>query len=279
MGTIEGALAGAIPTKNPEAQVFIVDPSISGSLQDAIDACVAGNGDIILVTRGGHEVSATVNFNKSGIIVIAVDDGQSPLARGEYNGIYAAAGFTDGPVATITAPCFIQGLGFVSRDTGATFYSGAALLIGGLATALPWGVHIKGCRFPKWGLDNRLGIGIEGSSNCLIEDCDFEGVGADFDAGIYVQGATQNLVIRGNHFRDCTYAVEFGAFAGGGPHIILGPDNICEDSKLLKAGGNAATGLVCGNYLETATDAASYDDTVAALKALGLNFAGNHYSE
>lgn len=282
MGVIEQALSGAIPFKNPNAQVFIVDPSISGSLQDAIDASVGGNGDIILVERGGHTVTQTVNFNKSGIMVIAVDDGLSPIGRGEFNSILADASFTDGPVAQITAPCYIQGMGFASRDNGATFYSGAAALIGGDAPNGGYGIHMKWCRFPKWNLDNRIGLAIAGGAavtDVLIEECAFEGVGSDFDSGIYVQGAVQNLEVRRCRFRSCTYAIEHGAFAGGGPHCMY-IENVCEDAKLLKAGGNNATGLISGNYLETATDAGSYDAAINPnLNNLGLNFSGNHYAE
>lgn len=262
----------------PTANVFLVDPDVSAySLQDAIDECVAGNGDVIVCLPGGQSVTETVTFDCSGITVIAAHRGIQPLAQGEYFGIYAAAAFTDGPVATITAPCTIIGMGFVSRDTGATFYSGAAALIGGEASASPFGVHLKHCRFPKWNLDNRIGLAIEGSSDVLIEECGFEGVGSDFDAGIYVQGATQNLTIRKNHFRDCTYAVKFGDFAGGGPHCLI-LENVCEDSKLLSA-ASAATGLVAGNYLEGATDTGSYSTTVDTLNGYGLVFSGNHYAE
>lgn len=265
--------------KNPKGRVFVVDPAdlTNYSLQDAIDDCVAANGDVILNLPGGQSVDETVAFNKSGITVMAVSRGLSPYVSGEFFAIYAGANFVDGPAATITEPCTIIGMGFASRDTGALFWSGAACLIGGDADATPFGVHMKGCRFPKWGLDNRIGLAIEGSSDCLIEECSFEGVGSAFDSGIYVQGATQNLVIRRNHFRDCTYAVLFGAFAGGGPHIMIG-SNVCEDSKLLSA-ASAATGIVYDNWLETATDGGSYNDTVDNLNALGLQFADQHYAE
>lgn len=259
---------------------FLVDEvSCFSTLQGAIDTCVSSRGDVIYVKRGGETVTSTVNFNKTGISVIGQMWGMNPFARGEFAALLAATSFTDGPVATITSPCFIYGLGFASRDTGTTFFSGAAALIGGLATASPFGVHMKACRFPKWALDNRIGLAIEGSSDCLIEECDFEGVGNDFDSGIYIQGGLQNLVIRNNHFRDCTYAVTMGAFAGGGPHFMLGPGNVCEDSKLLDSGGNTATGIVFGNYLETATNATSYDATVGTLQGQGIQFSGNNYSE
>lgn len=262
----------------PEARVFLVDPNVTAyTLQDAIDECVAGNGDIIVCLPGGQTVTETVTVDCSGITIIAAHRGIQPFANGEYFALLADAAFTDGPVATITAPCTIIGMGFASRDTGATFYSGAAALIGGEADANPFGVHMKGCRFPKWGLDNRIGLAVEGSSDILIEECSFEGVGSAFDSGIYVQGATQNIVIRRNHFRDCTYAIVFGAFAGGGPHCMIG-QNVCEDSKLLSA-ASAATGIVYDNWLETATDTGSYNDTVNNLNTLGLQFSDQHYAE
>ncbi len=249
------------------------------NLQDAIDNCVANRGDVIYVGAGGAEVTETVSFNKAGISVIAWQHGLYRRSQGEYFSIYAASTFTDGPVATITQPCYIDGLAFVSRDTGATFYDGAAMLIGGLATALPFGVHINNCRFPKWGLDNRIGIAIEGTSDCAITNCGFEGVTADFESGIYVQGATQNLYVGYNHFRDCDYAITHGAFAGGGPHCIY-EGNIVEgaDSKFLDSGANTATGAIVGNYFNTAPGASTFDRTVAQLAVQGLTCSGNHYA-
>jgi hypothetical protein len=271
--------------------VFYVDPGSGAdtnsgdskdyalaSLDAAVNLCEAGRGDVIIRMRGTETVTSAINFDVSGVTVIAEQSGIGPAGEGEFFATLADASYTDGPVAIITAPTTLIGLGFVSRDTGATFFSGAALLIGGDGDANPFGAYVKDCRFPKWAVDNRIGIAIEGSSDVTIEGCTFEGVGTDFDSGIYVQGATQNLVVRWNHFRDCTYAITHGAFAGGGPHAMY-YENVCEDSKLLDAGGNAATGLIAGNYLETATDTASYDDTVTNENALGLHFSGNHYAE
>jgi hypothetical protein len=273
-----------------DGEIFYVDPgngndsnegdsatTAFATLQAGINACVAGRGDVIFRLPGGEEVTQTVTFNKTGIYVKAVTYGAAPWAHGELFSTYAASTFTDGPAATITSRCTIDGLGFASRDTGATFYGGAACLIGGLATALPYGVHLINCRFPKWNLTNRIGLAIEGSSDCTIENCDFEGVGADFDSGIYVQGATQNLNIIGNHFRDCTYGVLFGAFAGGGPHVMMG-HNVFEDSKVLSA-ASAATGLLYDNWCEGGTDTGSYNDTVDNLNTLGLVFSDQHYAE
>ena len=269
--------------------VYFVDPgsgsdgndgrsksSAFASTQKGIDACVSGRGDVVIRMRGGESVTSTVTFDCSGITVIADVSGINPLMNGEYYSIYSTT-LTADPVATVSAPCTIIGLGFAGADAGATFYDGAAMLIGGTADANPVGVRIAGCRFPKWNLDNRIGIAVEGSSDILIEDCCFEGVGADFDSGIYVQGATQNITIRNNYFRDCTYGIVFGAFAGGGPHCVI-HSNFFEDSKCLSA-ASAATGLVADNWLEGATDTGSYNDTVNNLNTHGLVFSDQHYAE
>lgn len=272
---IAGSMKAGELTVAPKAQIFRVTNETD--LLAAIASSVAGNGDVILIERGGIEVSATVAFAKSGLRVIAVDDGQNPLSRGEFNGIFAAAGFVDGPAAKVTAPTSFHGIGFVSRDTGATFFSGAALLLGGDADANPFGVWLHGCRFPKWGLDNRIGVAIEGSTDCLIEECTFEGVGSALAVGIYVQGATQNLHIRNNYFRQCTAAIQYGAFAGGGPHAII-ESNIVEDGLILDSQVNTAPSFVVDNYSEVATGS-SYDDVVGTLNGQGIQFAGNHYGE
>ena len=274
-----------------DGQVFYVDPASGSSgaggsapddafdtLQAGIDACVDDRGDVIMRMRGGEEVTETVAFNKSGIYVKAVTYGVNPFASGELFSTYSAAAFTDGPAATVTKRCTIEGLGFVSRDTGATFYDGAAMLIGGEADATPFGAHIKNCRFPKWGLDNRIGLAVEGSSDVIIEDCDFEGVGADFASGIYVQGATANITIRNNHFRDCTQGIQFGAFAGGGPDCII-QGNVAIHGSLLAVPGTAV-GAVIGNYIPTLDVGNAYGgDSLATLEGYGLWFADNHYSE
>ncbi len=264
----------------PDSQLFVVDPNdISNfSLQDAIDACVAGNGDIIATMPGGITVTSQVDMNKSGVRLMSLSKHtRNPLVNGEYHAVLAAASFTTGPVMKITAPCVIEGIGFAGRDTGALFFSGASLLIGGDADANPFGVQIKGCRFPKWGLNARTGIAIEGSSDCLIEECTFEGVGSALAIGIYVQGATQNLTVRNNYARQVTSFITHGAFAGGGPNALY-HRNMVQDGLIFSGGGNAASGFIFDNFSELAA-ASSYDASVDTIKALGMQISGNHYVE
>ncbi len=251
------------------------------TMQAAIDATVAGRGDLIHCKRGSETVTEVVLFNKSGITVKVMDWGINPFAKGEFSALLADSAYTDGPVAKISAPCRIEGLGFASRDAGTTFFSGAACLIGGDADANPFGVVMRHCRFPKWGLTNRIGLAIEGSSDCMIEECSFEGVGSDFESGIYIQGATQNLVIRGCHFRDCDYAITLGAFAGGGPAFIIGPGNVVQsaDSKFLNSQANTATGVIVGNYFNTDQGTSTFDRTTDQLDTQGIQLIGNFYKD
>ena len=248
------------------------------TLQEAIDRTVSGRGDMIICKPGGEPVTTPVLFNKSGIMVVASQYGANPFSIGELFSIYAAEALVDSPVATVTERCLIQGLGFAGRDSRTAFGFGAALLVGNLPDdAGPFGVHLKGCRFPKWGLDNSKGIALMGPSDIRVEACGFEGGGADFDAGIYLQGAAQNVDLINNIFRDCTYAIETGVFAGGGPEaIIMG--NIMQGSKFLNC-PSALTGLVCDNWSPYSTNATTYNDTVTNMETLGLSITGNHYSE
>lgn len=274
-----------------DGQVFYVDAASGSSgaggsapddafstKQAGIDACVDGRGDVILILPGGEEVTETVNFNKAGIYVKAVTYGVNPKASGELFSTYAATSFIDGPVATVTKRCTIQGLGFVSRDAGTTFFSGAAMLIGGDGLAGQFGAHILNCRFPKWGFTNRIGLAVEGTSDVVIEGCDFEGVTTNFASGIYVQGATANISILNNVFRDCTQGIQFGAFAGGGPDCLI-QGNVAVHGSLL-AVPSAAVGAVIGNFIPTLDVANAYGGTsLGDLETLGLWFADNHYSE
>ena len=273
-------------------RVFYYDPTSGGSdnsatrpddanskLNNVIGLTVAARGDLIVCMRGTETVTETVEFDVSGITLIPETMGLNPSAMGEFNALLADASFTDGPVATITAPCSIDGMGFVSRDTGATFFSGAACLIGGLATAAPFGVVMSRCRFPKWNLDNRTGLAIEGSSDVLIDDCTFEGVGTDFGQGIYLQGAAQNIEIRNCRFSDCDYALELGAFAGGGPYLDFHHNTVIgADSKGVNTQANTAVGIIRNNWFNTDASASTFDRTSAQLETQGLILVGNNYA-
>lgn len=291
-GGLSGAPAGKIfgvntntasAARNQDRPWYDIDErSIFSDLQAAIDACVSSRGDIINIARGTETVTKTIAFNKTGITVRVQGFGGHRQAMGEYTALLAAAAFVDGPVATFTAPCTVEGLGFISRDAGATFWAGAAALIGGLATASPYGVHLLNCRFPKWGLDNRFGLSIEGSSDCLIENCVFEGVTQDFEAGIYMQGATANLEIKDCKFTDCDYAMVFGAITGSGPGPDLdfhGNRILGADSKGINTNAQTGRGIIWNNYFNTDQGTATFDRTTDQLDTQGFQLIGNYYKD
>ncbi|MCK5316321.1 MAG: right-handed parallel beta-helix repeat-containing protein [Anaerolineales bacterium] len=246
---------------------------------EALDRCTSGAGDAIIITGGTETVTETVAYNKTGVTVQVRQYGGPRAAMGEYVALLADPTFTDGPVATFTAPTTVSGLGFISRDTGSTFWSGAAALIGGLATASPYGVHLHKCRFPKWGLSNRIGLSIEGSSDVLIDQCEFEGVTQDFESGIYLQGAAQNIKIHNNIFSDCDYALTLGAFAGGGPYLdFYGNTVIGADSKGVDTQANTGVGVIRRNNFNTAPGNTTYDRTVSQIETQGWICIGNEYA-
>ncbi len=120
MSIIEGVLQRAGLILGPTARVFIFDPAVTSfSLQNAIDETVADTGDVIIQKRGYYQPSATVNFNKQGIILLAQDWGMNPRAQGEFFTIDPSN--TNGPAARITKGCRIMGVGFAgAQATGDT---------------------------------------------------------------------------------------------------------------------------------------------------------------
>ena len=251
-------------------------------INEAIYNVVSGRGDTIYVGAGGAPQTEAVTFNKAGMSVIAMGYGMNRRTMGEYFSLYSAASYTDGPVATITEPCYIDGLGFASRDTGALFFSGAAVLIGGAAADFTsvYGAHMNNCRFPKWGLSNRIGLSIAGGqavSNCLIENCEFEGA---FETGIYVQGAVGHLQVKDCSFDLPTWSITHGAFSDAGVNTQMkyGPGNVTvSPTKFFKSNSNVGKGNIFGNFYGTAVDTATNDLSVADLLTAGWTCAGNNY--
>lgn len=252
--------------------------------QAAIDLTTDYNGDVIHATRGSLHVTTPLLFNKVGISLIA-DWGLAGHHNGEGFMITTDDVYTDAPAGIITQPCRIVGMGFsadwaghgalVSDDTNGGFEGG-------------W-YQIIGCRFPNWNeVKDSYAIEIIGGEGMIIEDCDFDGslngaygnVNRRFAAGVLVSQAGHNagLQVRNNLFKNCTYMIEHAANGANG--FEYRGNRVVGAGKGIKFG--AATpqiGLVADNYFGTATDATTYDDTIVNLKALGVTFSGNHYTE
>lgn len=286
-----------LPYLGKDASVFGVDPDNGNdsnpgtldepfaSLQTAIDACTSGKGDVIIRMPGTENPTSVIEFNKTGITVMASTFGANPWQQGEAGfSTYPAASYDSGPVGIITKPCKILGLEFVTRNTSTAYTdamttSGAALAIAGEGGGTTGGfIHIAFCRFVDW-WGNAYGIEFGAGAYNLVQNCVFEG----FDAGVYMRSTTSNNPnhnhIVGNRFVDCVNGIEHRA--GAAPHNFLYYLNTFIDisGDSIDTTGGLGDGLIAENTYETATDAATYDDTVVNLQAAGINFAGNNYSE
>jgi hypothetical protein len=268
--------AASTDGRNLERPWYDVDNAVVfDGLQGAIDKCEHNRGDVIYVARAYKAITTPILFNKRGISVIAQGFGMNPFDMGEYFSFDLTS--ADAPAAIVSQYCYIYGLGFNTNwvDAGV----GASLRVDASVSYPGWG-YFDHCRFMNWSGTTIYGINFEAGANYLVEKCTFEGVSGAFQAGIAFGGSptqnpTHNQVLE-CRFRDCTYAIEH---KDGTPHNFLYKSNVCIDSKLLNSKNAAANGLVADNWLETATDGSSYDTTVAAMKANGINFSGNHYSE
>ena len=293
MGIIQsGEIIESLPAigvvKAPDAQVFVVDPSDgAGALQDAIDDCIADQGDIIVVLQGNHAVTSQVEFNKRGIIVVGAGFGHPHEAHGESFLVNADSGLSSGAVAKITDPCRIINLGFAGRDTTAESLvidsEGAGGFNGGFAS-------LEGCRFPcTYGAMDVL-IRIKGGSLNYIRRCTFDGLFVGVGtAGIQVEASTGGVTA------DFLRVIE-NEFSGmgSGKHAIVHkaaddpPNDVWyhrnallpgfseAEGKFLDNNNVASSGLVTENYVATL---ANQGAAMENLTNSNIGFGGNIYSE
>lgn len=277
-------------------QVFYVDPGVTsgdgmsptaafGTTQEAIDEAVDGRGDRIIRMPGNENPTAVLEFNKEGLIVQAQNYGVNPMQGGEAGFAYwPDAAYTTGPMGIITAPTALLGLEFVTRNvasgyTDAMITSGAALAIAGNGGGEIGGFNlIQSCRFVDW-WGNDWGVEFGAGAYNMVRGCVFEG----FTGGILMRGTSlrnpDHNILEWNDFVDCVNGIDH--YVGGAtPHNFRYRFNTFVDyTDAIDTNALAADGLVSANWYETATDAATYDRTIAQMQAQGINFSGNNYSE
>lgn len=277
----------------PRGKVYWVDPDNDTGLSSdgnpgtdpteplrttarAVALATAGRGDVI-VLMGSEDVATQIDFSKSGLTVVGMTYGAHPVNVGEANAaLYAASTLTTASPVKVTAPTRFIGIEFWGRYT-----SGGSVVIAGEGGGFTGGwVSFENCRFPGWGTAK---YGIEGQAGAyiLVKNCHFDGA-TSLTAGIFLDSTASNNPthwdIIGNRFDDCTSGIEVDTACT--PHNILIKSNVFIDyTDAIKFVNQAGDGLVADNWFETATDAATYDITVATAQGNGWNFSGNHYSE
>lgn len=283
----------------PDAVTFYVDAGHSDTsdnndgtdpnaplttISQGITNATSGRGDVILVSPGSYNPTAAITIDKADIRLLAMPIGGNPLQPENGTVVYPAASYATGPMFIVEEPCEIAGFDIVTRFTGphggtvATASAGLAFDGDGGSTngGFCWIHH---CRFVDW-WGSVAGIYFFGGAYNLIENCSFEG----HDAAIQFYSGTHNPdynTIRNCYFFDNTNGIEI--IVGSTPHNTVIQENVFVDYTdaidFNQAGGGTGDGFVIGNYYETATDAATYDCTVAQAQVIGWNFAGNNYSE
>lgn len=267
------------------------------TLQGAINACVDLRGDVVLVGPRTYVVTTPVLFNKKGITVSALYDFGGGQDNGERFTINADA-TPNIPAAIISEPCTIIGLGFDSANSASGVLLGGTIQIGP-GSGFDGGnfVTISNCRFDNWG-HAVYGIDSQYNDYLKIVNCDFDGTinGAGASANVFVGGIalTQGhyVTVANNTFRGCTYAIVHGTpnpataahsnqnFIYSGNSVVVAdatPEKFINFNTL--ATYSLSYGLVANNWLGTATDTGSYNDTVANAKTGKVTFSGNHYAE
>lgn len=251
------------------------------TIAQAMTNCTDGRGDVIWISPGTYNPTAAITVNKSDVRIFGMPQGGNPEQPENGVVIYPAASYTTGPMFIVEVPCTIAYLDIITRNvthTATPATASASLVFDGEGGAFNGGFcHIHHCRFVDWwGSD--YGIWAYAGAYNLIEDCNFEGFDAGIGWGSSVGNNPDYNVVRRCTFRDCVNGIEH--IAGATPHNFVYQSNVFVDyTDAIDFNNQAADGLVCDNWYETATDAATYDIAVAAAQVLGINFSGNHYSE
>lgn len=288
--------------RNPFGNHFYVDPNNGASgnsgeawnaakatLAQALALATAYKGDVIHVAKGTQTVTEPVEIDVHGVSIIA-EQLFNPMGNGEAHTIYGS--HTDGPAATILAPCNIIGMGFVGSQA-----AGPSLLIdceeaGGYEGGFNWLYH---CRFSQWGIAKAYALKTIGGAVNLVEACTFDGLFAGYTtAAISMHNDTGGLAPYDTWLKDNVftaigngkYCIEFAV--GSVPNGVLISGNMntrnvleaaSQQAKFLNTNAVTGSGHIFDNYPGFATDTASYDRTVAQMQTQGFLFSNNHYSE
>ena len=260
------------------------------TLQEAITAATANNGDMIICMPGTESITQAVTIDKDGIIIVAQNyGGQGNVNYSEWGSyaIIANAAYTNGPGIIWQAQSVsLIGILVASRNTvdaaaNAAAGSSAAIVIDDNAGAGEGGNLIHGCRFPRWWANVALVKNI-GSSYNQVSSCTFENTGAAGGIGVwYTSGPTHNPTY--NRVIDCEFlnmaaAVEYQAGTGSDANKLIRNTAMgCTLFLDTNAQASAPASVAIGNNLDFATFAASFDAVnIAGLQGQGWYYIDNH---
>jgi hypothetical protein len=197
------------------APAIYVQGSTTG-VQDAINNCANGYGDVLLFEPGSHNSYAAITLNKTHVSLLGPSSHNGPFSRQTLlRGFLSSADRTSdnvyGPVLKITQGYYrLEGLNFwaSTNDSGAVRLSDENTHGGGMGV-------IQSCGFPAdYGVDNEYyGINITGSHYIEIADCFFGGQAAGGIAATAGVGNSEGVFIRNCLFQGCVYGLNIQASA------------------------------------------------------------------
>ena len=262
-------------------------------LQAAIDLTVADRGDLIIRMRGYDAPTATVNFNKFGITVMAESWGQNYHAQGEF--FTTDTSNSDGPAARITAGCHIIGLGFAGVQASGDTNTATMQIDASLSDTNGYGTWLDHCYFTNWGRAAvNYGVINQGAGRVRISHSSFYGgaTSVNLDAGIlHDESITGGGGLPGevdcykNRYQHCTYAHEVVS----GSRVV----NSIWDSEMMgfnypgaawvkylnqnTVGSGTNRAHIMNNNFATAVGTGTFSHDQATLITEGYQFSNNHY--
>lgn len=281
--------------KKPRGTEYYVDPTGNGgdgktwetafdTLAAAVSAATEDGGDVIHVAPGNHNLTAQVEFNKTGLVVVA-DRPQGGLFN-VYNDdwfVNAGSGLTSGAPVKVTAPTTFIGLSFGGRDLTAENLLIDSEEAGGNSGGFN---YFYKCRFAaQYGAVN-AGVRTKGGQWNVFDQCGFDGLFNGYGAAAIeyeVSGAV-----------DPGFARVLGCYfsgVGSGKHAIKTEDKVLDllvahnyllpgflgnQGKMIDFDSTASTGLVADNWVAPlANQAAAFENDGSAT----IGYADNHYEE
>ena len=277
-----------------EAQCF-------SELQTAIDACVADRGDIIWVKAGDsvYEPAATINCNKSGIMIF----GQTMGASDRRVRVMIDGQALTGPAFNITKRCHLRGLQIMSKGTAAggnSYWGGEAICPVVLIDNIGASTDGQGTIIERCLIRNSARADIthlilnKGCPDVEIGYCHLEGHVIGSPSGVIWGGSGDtgpgggrggSTYVHHSIFTDVEYAFDMRGV--GTENFLL--ENMCGyyqvGTALVKglkypAGGSssfASNAFLCGNYFPY-TAATAHSHSIANLETRGVMCMGNHYA-
>lgn len=273
------------------------EDTVFSDLQPAIDACVADRGDIIWIKAGDsvYAPSATINFNKSGIMVF----GQRMGASIRRPRVQIDCSDTTGPAFNITKRCYIRDILVQSANT-TTFWQGSGgpevVRVDNIGSSIDGqGTILERCLIRNAARTDIVDLFVnKGAPDVELSHCIFEGHVVGSPSGVIWGGSGDtgpgggrggSTWVHDCHFTDVEYAFDMRGVGTENFLIHNFTGYFQVGSTWVKGikypvGGSstfASNALVADNFFGLTPDT-SHSHSITDLELRGVIMSGNHYA-